>query len=101
MKIAIAQLNATVGDFAANAGRILWAYEDAVARRAELVATPELSLTGYPPQDLIFKSRFVSRAEEERGPGFENSAALLQRGQRRRCIALTSHAQRSYSCAAK
>lgn len=105
MRVALAQLNATVGDFAGNARKILSAYEQAVAQGAELVVTPELSLTGYLPQDLIFKSRFVplnlekvaelqrqigdvplivgfiSTAHEERGPGFQNCAALLQRGQ--------------------
>ena len=114
MKIAIAQLNATVGDFNGNCLKILAVYEQAVARDAELVVTPELSLTGYPPQDLMFKSRFVplnlekldqleqaigevplivgfiSTALEESGPGFQNSAALLQRGQRRQCIAKAS-----------
>ena len=60
MKLGMAQLNATVGDFDRNCRNILAAYEDAVSKGAELVVTPELAITGYPPQDLMFKSRFVS-----------------------------------------
>ncbi len=59
MKIGIAQLNHVVGDLSGNAERILSAYRELVGRGAELVVTPELSLTGYPPRDLVFKSRFV------------------------------------------
>jgi NAD+ synthase (glutamine-hydrolysing) len=59
MHIGFAQINTTVGDIRANRDRIFSAYEEAVSSGAELVLTPELSLTGYPPQDLIFKSGFV------------------------------------------
>ncbi|MBE2204265.1 MAG: NAD+ synthase [Chthoniobacterales bacterium] len=59
MKIGIAQINTTVGDFAGNAEKILQATRDLESRGAEVVLTPELSLTGYPPQDLLFKSDFV------------------------------------------
>ena len=59
VKIGFAQLNTTVGDLRGNQRLILSAYRELVARGAELVLTPELALTGYPPQDLLFKSRFV------------------------------------------
>lgn len=59
MKVGIAQINTTVGDFAGNAEKILRAYQKLTEEGADLVLTPELSLTGYPPQDLVFKSRFV------------------------------------------
>lgn len=59
MRIGIAQLNPTVGDLAGNAQRLLAAYRELAARGAQLVVAPELALTGYPPQDLVFKSRFV------------------------------------------
>ena len=59
MRVGIAQLNHTVGDLEGNAATIYSAYEKLVADGAELVVTPELSLTGYPPRDLVFKSRFV------------------------------------------
>lgn len=58
MKIGIAQLNTTVGDLEGNRRLILEAYSDLVARGAELVVTPELALTGYPPRDLLLRRRF-------------------------------------------
>jgi NAD+ synthase (glutamine-hydrolysing) len=64
MRIGFAQINTTVGDIRANRDRILSAYEKAVSLGAELVLTPELALTGYPPQDLVFKSRFVPETLE-------------------------------------
>jgi len=64
MRIGFAQINTTVGDINANKDRILSAYEKAVALGADLVLTPELALTGYPPQDLVFKSRFVPETLE-------------------------------------
>ena len=104
MKIGLAQLNPTVGDLRGNQRRILDAYRELTARGAELVITPELALTGYPPQDIVFKSRFVPLNLEvldelhrevgdvplvvgfidvNTGPGqpFYNAAAVLQRGQ--------------------
>jgi len=60
MRIAMAQLNPTVGDIAGNADRILDAYRRAAAQGADLVLTPELSLLGYPPKDLLMKPRFVA-----------------------------------------
>ncbi len=59
MHVGFAQINTTVGDLRGNAAKIKKAYDQAVAAGAELVLTPELALTGYPPQDLVFKSRFV------------------------------------------
>jgi NAD+ synthase (glutamine-hydrolysing) len=61
MKVGLAQINTTVGDFAGNVNLILSAYRKLVADGAELVLTPELSITGYPPQDLIFAGDFVDR----------------------------------------
>jgi len=64
MQIGFAQINTTVGDIRANRDRIFSAYEEAVFLGAELVLTPELALTGYPPQDLVFKSGFVPETLE-------------------------------------
>jgi NAD+ synthase (glutamine-hydrolysing) len=103
MKIGFAQINTTVGDLSGNCELIIGAYERLAAAGAELVLTPELAITGYPPQDLVFKSRFVpenlemleklhARVEqvallvgfvdrnEGRGKPFRNAAALLERG---------------------
>ncbi len=59
MKIGLAQINTIVGDLAGNADKLLTAYQKLVAEGAELVISPELSIAGYPPRDLLFKSRFV------------------------------------------
>ena len=60
MKIALAQINTTVGDLAGNEAKILSAYREACAGGAELVVFPELATTGYPPRDLLLKKQFVS-----------------------------------------
>ncbi len=104
MRIAVAQLNTTVGDVAGNEAKILAAYQRGVAAAAELVVVPELALTGYPPRDLLSKRAFVAAnlaalerlaaatgdvglvvgfvGESDRRPGREltNSAALLAQG---------------------
>ncbi|MFU8848449.1 MAG: NAD+ synthase [Opitutales bacterium] len=64
MKIGIAQINPTVGDLSGNQTLILEAYRKLVAEGAELVVFPELAVCGYPPRDLLFKSRFVRDTEE-------------------------------------
>src|SRR5580704_2811742 len=65
MRIALAQLNPTVGDLAGNVGRMTRASRDAAARKAEVVVFPELSITGYPPRDLVEKPSFITRSEGE------------------------------------
>jgi NAD+ synthase (glutamine-hydrolysing) len=60
MKIVIAQLNPTIGDLAGNAQQILVAAQQAVAQGARLMLTPELSLCGYPPKDLLLQPAFVA-----------------------------------------
>lgn len=59
MRIGLAQINTTVGDLVANARRLLTAYEEAVRAGAEIVVFPELTLTGYPPKDLLESDEFV------------------------------------------
>jgi NAD+ synthetase len=65
MKIAIAQINCTVGDLPGNAAKILDAAERAKALGADLVLTPELSLCGYPPEDLLLRADFRVACERE------------------------------------
>ncbi|MBD2038385.1 NAD+ synthase [Leptolyngbya sp. FACHB-321] len=60
MKIAIAQLNPTIGDLAGNAQKILAAAQQAADQGARLLLTPELSLCGYPPRDLLMHPGFVA-----------------------------------------
>ena len=103
MKIGFAQINPTVGDLRGNYELIVGVYERLAAAGAELILTPELAMTGYPPQDLVLKSRFVPEnlellgklharigdaallvgfvdRNEGRGKPFRNAAALLERG---------------------
>ena len=60
MKIGLAQINTTVGDLEGNAQIILDAYHYLLEQGAELVIFPELAICGYPPRDLLLKSRFAS-----------------------------------------
>ncbi|HEY2083226.1 MAG TPA: NAD+ synthase [Verrucomicrobiae bacterium] len=104
MKVALAQINPTVGDLAGNEAKILAAYRRGVDTGAEMVLCPELSVTGYPPRDLLLKKGFITRnlelldrlaaatgkvalmvgfvGKNELRPGREvtNSVALLQHG---------------------
>lgn len=59
MKIAIAQLNPTIGDLSGNAAQILVAARQAATQNVSLLLTPELSLCGYPPRDLLLNPSFV------------------------------------------
>ncbi len=63
LKIAIAQLNPTVGDLDRNAGLLRDARARAAEAGADLVVTPELSLSGYPPEDLVLKPLFLEAAK--------------------------------------
>jgi NAD+ synthase/NAD+ synthase (glutamine-hydrolysing) len=65
MRIALAQMNPTVGDFAANTARIEARAREAARLGAEVAIFPELSLTGYPPRDLVEKPSFIERSETE------------------------------------
>ncbi len=104
MKIALGQINPTVGDFSGNAARIIDFAIRAQAAGAGLIAFPELSVCGYPPRDLVERSSFVAHNHEaalhiaqhtqgisvivglvtpahaESGKSVMNSAALLQDG---------------------
>ncbi|MGA8272966.1 MAG: NAD+ synthase [Candidatus Sulfotelmatobacter sp.] len=104
MKIALGQINPTVGDFSGNAAKIVDFSRRARAGGAELILFPELSVCGYPPRDLVERTSFVARnresaeqiaeatrgiavicglvtpAESETGKSVMNSAALLQEG---------------------
>jgi len=104
LKVALAQINPTVGDLAGNEAKIRAAYQRGVEAGVEMVLCPELSITGYPPRDLLLKKSFITRnfetldhlaastgkvglmlsyvGKNETQPGREltNSVALLQNG---------------------
>jgi NAD+ synthase (glutamine-hydrolysing) len=107
MRIALAQINPTVGDLRGNVNRMTRAAHQAAERGAEAVVFPELSLSGYPPRDLVEKPSFldsslrelerlahetaaldlsvicgyVARSKADTGKRALNSAAILERGQ--------------------
>src|SRR6266576_1229935 len=104
MKIGFAQINPTVGDLQGNFEKIVKAYDQLADAGADIVIAPELAVPGYPPQDLLFKSRFVPEnlevldrlqkwlskpallvgfvdRNEGCGKPFHNAAALLQADQ--------------------
>lgn len=105
MKIGLAQINTTVGDYNGNVERIAAVCQALEKRGADIILTPELALCGYPPQDLLFKSDFVpagrralARLHERvgraawivgfaesnpsaHGRPFFNAAAILEAGQ--------------------
>src|SRR5262249_5279044 len=106
MKIALLQIDPTVGDLAGNARLILDALAEAHAKGADLAVTPELALVGYLPRDLLLSPAFVRRSwtaaavlardatalppvlvglpeenESDEGRPLFNSAVLLQRGE--------------------
>ena len=104
MKIALAQINTTVGDIEGNEARILTAYRRGQQMGVDLVVFPELAIAGYPPRDLLLKNAFIPRnlaalhrlaaatdktgllvgyvGQNAKRPGREafNSVALLQEG---------------------
>jgi NAD+ synthase (glutamine-hydrolysing) len=59
LRVALAQLNPTVGDLDGNLKLLMSAYDEAEAAGCDLIAFPELSITGYPPEDLVLKPGFV------------------------------------------
>ncbi len=64
MKVAMAQINSTVGDLQGNTAKIKQYLADAKAYGAELVVFPELAVTGYPPQDLLLENGFVQKNKQ-------------------------------------
>jgi NAD+ synthase (glutamine-hydrolysing) len=67
MRLALAQIDTTVGDLDGNRARILSRLEEAKAAGADLVLFPELAVTGYPPEDLLLRPGFLRAAEESLG----------------------------------
>ena len=65
MKVALAQINTTVGDLAGNSARVSQAARRAYEQGARLVIAPELALTGYPPEDLLLRPAFMQACAEQ------------------------------------
>ena len=67
VKVAIAQINSTVGDFARNRAKIVEFARRAASQGADIVVTPELSLAGYTPEDLLLRHSFYAKSVQELG----------------------------------
>lgn len=67
IRVVAAQINPTVGDLEVNASSAITAIEEAAAGGADLVLLPELAITGYPPEDLLFKEGFIEDASAALG----------------------------------
>ncbi len=115
MRVAVGQIDTTIGDFAGNLARIRGAHERARAERADLLLLPELALSGYPPMDLLERPSFlrdqeralgelagltaregpaivcgtILRAPAGRGKPIWNAAVLVEGGERRHVQAKT------------
>ena len=80
MRIALGQLNVTVGDLDGNVERLVTWTKEAAGQGADLICFPELAITGYPPEDLVFRSAFVEANLEALGElagRTEGSTAVL------------------------
>ena len=64
MKLAIAQINCMLGDITGNAIKILAYAERAKQQGVTLLLTPELSLCGYPPEDLLLRTEFYRTCDQ-------------------------------------
>jgi NAD+ synthase (glutamine-hydrolysing) len=76
MRLALAQINTTVGDLDGNRERILSGLADAKSAGADLVLFPELAVTGYPPEDLLLRPGFIRAAEESLGELARNARGI-------------------------
>ena len=80
IRIAQAQINTTVGDFSANTSKIINYIDMARNQNADIVTFPELTVCGYPPEDLLLKPRFLEdnrEAVEHIRPHIENMAVVI------------------------
>ena len=59
MKIALCQINQTVGEHQMNRDKIISYYKKSIIEGSELTVFPELAITGYPPQDLLLEKNFI------------------------------------------
>ena len=59
VRLALAQINSTVGDIEGNTEKIISLIKEAKAKDCDIIAFPELAITGYPPEDLLFKTSFI------------------------------------------
>ena len=84
IRLGLCQLNTMVGDLDGNVAKILAAYDEAAAAGCDLAVFPELTITGYPPEDLVLKPRFVAANREALDKVAAHTGALRGGGRLRR-----------------
>ncbi len=77
IRICMAQINTTVGDFAGNQKKIIAAIKEARALGVDIITFPELAVCGYPPEDLLFKPKFIERNKVSLQQIIEETAGLV------------------------
>ena len=76
LRIGMAQINTTVGDFPSNTQKILEAVAEARSLGVDLLTFPELAICGYPPEDLLFKPQFIEENLRSLEKVVESSSGL-------------------------
>jgi len=76
LRVGIAQINSTVGDLSGNTRKILESIDQAKSLGVDLLTFPELAITGYPPEDLLFKPQFIKQNKENLNKIIEHSSDI-------------------------
>jgi NAD+ synthase (glutamine-hydrolysing) len=76
LRVGIAQINSTVGDLSGNTRKIMESIDQAKSLGVDLLTLPELAITGYPPEDLLFKPQFIKQNKENLNKIIEHSSDI-------------------------
>jgi NAD+ synthase (glutamine-hydrolysing) len=76
LRVGIAQINSTVGDLSGNTKKIMESIDQAKSLGVDLLTFPELAITGYPPEDLLFKPQFIKQNKENLNKIIEHSSDI-------------------------
>jgi NAD+ synthase (glutamine-hydrolysing) len=76
IRVGIAQINSTVGDLSGNTKKIVQSIDQAKSLGVDLLTFPELAITGYPPEDLLFKPQFIKQSRESLNKIIEHSSNM-------------------------
>jgi len=76
LRVGIAQINSTVGDLSGNTRKIMESIDQAKSLGVDLLTLPELAITGYPPEDLLFKPQFIKQNREKLNKIIEHSSDI-------------------------
>jgi NAD+ synthase (glutamine-hydrolysing) len=76
LRVGIAQINSTVGDLSGNTRKIVESIDQAKSLGVDLLTLPELAITGYPPEDLLFKPQFIKQNKEKLNKIIEHSSDI-------------------------